>query len=185
MASASFSSLASTAAVQYQAIGGIIRGRALAELGDQDALVGLRSSLRAYGEATRFMLDLFSALLTEAELLAGQAVQARTALAGASGADMLFWRSDLLRLQGDLHRVGADEGPTAQACSLEAIAVAQAQQAKSLELRAATSLARLWRDQGKLRQASDLLAPVYGWFTEGFDTLDLKQANALLAELAS
>jgi predicted ATPase len=61
-----------------------------------------------------------------------------------------------------------------------ALAVARAQQAKSWELRAATSLARLWRDQGKVQQARDLLAPVYGWFTEGFDTLDLKEAKALL-----
>ena len=58
------------------------------------------------------------------------------------------------------------------------------QQAKSWELRAAMSMARLWRDQGKRQQARDLLAPVYGWFTEGFDTLDLKQAKALLEELA-
>ena len=58
------------------------------------------------------------------------------------------------------------------------------QQAKSLELRAATSLARLWRDQGKRAQARDMLAPVYGWFTEGFDTADLKDARALLDELA-
>ena len=59
------------------------------------------------------------------------------------------------------------------------------QQAKSWELRAAMSMARLWRDQGKRQQARDLLAPVYGWFTEGFDTLDLKEAKALLDELAS
>ena len=62
-----------------------------------------------------------------------------------------------------------------------AIHIAQAQQAKSLELRATASLARLWRDQGKVQQARELLAPVYGWFTEGFDTLDLKEAKALLA----
>ena len=58
------------------------------------------------------------------------------------------------------------------------------QQAKSWELRAAMSLARLWRDQGKVQQARELLAPVYGWFTEGFDTRDLKEAKALLEELA-
>jgi len=65
-----------------------------------------------------------------------------------------------------------------------ALAVARQQQTKSWELRAAMSLARLWRDQGKLQQARELLAPIYGWFTEGFDTLDLKQAKALLDELA-
>jgi predicted ATPase len=64
-----------------------------------------------------------------------------------------------------------------------AIAIARAQKAKSWELRAATSLARLWRDHGKRQQARDLLAPVYGWFTEGFDTADLKEAKALLDEL--
>jgi predicted ATPase len=65
-----------------------------------------------------------------------------------------------------------------------AIHIAQAQQAKSLELRATASLARLWRDQGKVQQARELLAPVYGWFTEGFDTRDLKEAKALMAELS-
>ena len=65
-----------------------------------------------------------------------------------------------------------------------ALAVARQQQAKSWELRASMSLARLWRDQGKVQQARELLAPIYGWFTEGFDTLDLKEAKALLDELA-
>ena len=65
-----------------------------------------------------------------------------------------------------------------------ALAVARQQQTKSWELRAAMSMARLWRDQGKVREARELLAPVYGWFTEGFDTRDLKEAKALLDELA-
>jgi predicted ATPase len=71
----------------------------------------------------------------------------------------------------------------AEAYFERALAVARAQQAKSWELRAAMSLARLWRDQGKRDEARDLLAPIYGWFTEGFDTLDLKEAKALLEEL--
>ena len=66
-----------------------------------------------------------------------------------------------------------------------ALILARQQQAKSWELRAAMSMARLWRDQGKREEARELLAPVYGWFTEGHDTLDLKEAKALLAELAS
>jgi predicted ATPase len=66
-----------------------------------------------------------------------------------------------------------------------ALAVARQQQAKSWELRAAMSMARLWRDQGKCNAARDLLAPVYNWFTEGFDTCDLKEAKALLGALAS
>jgi class 3 adenylate cyclase/predicted ATPase len=74
---------------------------------------------------------------------------------------------------------------TAQAYFERSFAVAHAQQAKSWELRAATSMARLWRDQGKRQQARELLAPIYGWFSEGFDTLDLKEAKALLHELHS
>ena len=67
----------------------------------------------------------------------------------------------------------------------KALSVAQRQSAKLWELRAATSLARLWRDQGKRTEARDILAPIYGWFTEGFDTPDLKEAKALLGELAA
>ena len=73
----------------------------------------------------------------------------------------------------------------AEAYFERALSVARQQQAKSWELRAAMRLSRLWRDQGKVRQARELLAPVYGWFTEGFDTRDLKEAKALLQELAA
>ena len=66
-----------------------------------------------------------------------------------------------------------------------ALTIARTQQARSWELRAAMSMARLWRDQGKRNEARDLLTPVYNWFTEGFDTLDLKEAKTLLHELAS
>jgi predicted ATPase len=90
-----------------------------------------------------------------------------------------------------VHRVAGEialRSPEPDAVKAEAhferaLAVARQQQAKSWELRAAMSLARLWRDQGKRQQAGDLLAPIYGWFTEGFDTLDLKEARALLDEL--
>src|SRR6202040_1044322 len=74
-----------------------------------------------------------------------------------------------------------DEG---HASLQQAIRIAQAQQAKSLELRAAGDLARLWGEQGRRVEARDLLAPVYGWFTEGFDTTDLKEAKALIDEFA-
>jgi predicted ATPase len=73
----------------------------------------------------------------------------------------------------------------AEAYFERALSVARQQQAKSWELRASMSLARLWRDQGNVQQARELLAPVYGWFTEGSDTLDLKEAKALLEELPS
>ena len=84
----------------------------------------------------------------------------------------------------------AQGAPTAGVTKSEAyfdraLAVARQQQAKSWELRAAMSLARLWRDEGKVQQARELLAPVYGWFTEGFETRDLQEAKALLEELAA
>ena len=97
----------------------------------------------------------------------------------------------MVRGRGPSHRRGnraALTGPDAakaEAYFERALAVARKQQAKSWELRAAMSLARLWRDQGKVQQARELLAPVYGWFTEGFDTRDLKEAKALLEEIAA
>ena len=95
-----------------------------------------------------------------------------------------LWNAELHRLEGisllGLNRL--DEGQRALEAALR---VAQRQQAKAYELRAAMSLARLWRDQGKVQQARELLAPVYGWFTEGFDTRDLKEAKALLEELGT
>ena len=79
----------------------------------------------------------------------------------------------------------ARDAAKAEAYFERALAIARQQQTKSLELRTAMSLARLWRDRGKVQQARELLAPVYGWFTEGFDTRDLKEAKALLNELAA
>ena len=86
-------------------------------------------------------------------------------------------------IRGDL-LIGLGDLPAAQASFQKAITVARRQSAKLYELRAATSLARLWRDQGKRAEARDLLAPVYGWFTEGFDTPVLQEAKSLLIELS-
>jgi len=95
-----------------------------------------------------------------------------------------WFEAEVNRIAGEL----ALKSPKPDAAKTEthlnrALAIARAQQAKSWELRAAMSMARLWRDQGKRQQAHDLLVPVYGWFTEGFDTLDLKEAKALLEQL--
>ena len=92
--------------------------------------------------------------------------------------------AEIHRTAGEIALMSPDpDAAKAQAHFERAIAIARAQKAKSWELRAATSMARLWRDHGKRQQARDLLAPVYGWFTEGFDTPDLKEAKALLDEL--
>ena len=88
----------------------------------------------------------------------------------------------MYRLRGDLLSAAGDQ-TAAEESYHRALAVARRQRAKTLELRAATSLARLWHDQGKRTEARDLLAPIYGWFTEGFDTPVLQDAKALLDQL--
>jgi predicted ATPase len=97
-----------------------------------------------------------------------------------------WWEAEVNRIAGEIAlKTPEPDAAKAEAYFERALTVARSQQAKSWELRAATSMARLWRDQGKSRQARELLAPVYGWFTEGFDTRDLKEAKALLDELAA
>ena len=106
------------------------------------------------------------------------------ALAASEASKESWCDADIHRLAGDIVLLsGEPDTAKAEAYFERALAVARKQQAKSFELRAATSMARLWRDQGKRDKARELLAPVYGWFTEGFDTLDLREAKALLAEL--
>ena len=107
------------------------------------------------------------------------------ALAHAETKGECWWQAELYRHKGELlvQRGGKQEVLEAEEGFRLALTVARQQQAKSLELRAATSLARLWQHQGKRTEAYELLAPVYGWFTEGFDTADLQEAKALLEEL--
>ena len=104
-----------------------------------------------------------------------------------------FYAAEIARLQGELRLQADTQGPArgpdtsstaaAERCFQQALDLARQQQAKCWELRAAMSLARLWQQQGRRTEAHDLLAPIYGWFTEGFDTADLQEAKALLEEL--
>jgi predicted ATPase len=96
-----------------------------------------------------------------------------------------WYEPELYRLKGaSLLQQSSDNSTEAATCFHHALDIARNQQAKSFELRTATSLARLWQQQGKCQEAHDLLAPVYNWFTEGFDTADLQDAKALLEALA-
>jgi predicted ATPase len=95
-----------------------------------------------------------------------------------------WWEAELCRLRGELLRLCREERDS-EVSFQRSLDVSQHQGAKSVELRASMSMARLWRDQGKRDEARELLAPVYSWFTEGFDTLDLKEAKALLDELSA
>jgi tetratricopeptide (TPR) repeat protein len=98
--------------------------------------------------------------------------------------EVQYMRAEFLRIKGELLRGPGERKAAASQALLEAIEMARLQGSRCFELRASTSLARLWRDQGKRTEAHDLLAPIYGWFTEGFDTPDLKEAKALLDQLA-
>ncbi|MBV8422440.1 MAG: AAA family ATPase [Hyphomicrobiales bacterium] len=171
----------------YEAIGGVFHGWARIQQSDAQAgLAELRAAVAAYATTAHVNLDLYRAILAEAELRAGNLEEAAAVLNQGERTADEWWRAGYLRLRGDLLLRGpGDERAAAERLYREAISVAAGQQAKSLELRAATSLARLLRDEGKRDEARNLLAPVYGWFTEGFDTLDLKEAKALLDVLAS
>ena len=104
-------------------------------------------------------------------------------MAEASGEQ--WFSAETHRVAGEVELLSPERDlSNAEGYFRRALGIARAQQARSWELRAATSLARLWRDQGRRAEAHDLLAPVYGWFTEGFDSLDLKEAKALLKEVA-
>jgi len=129
------------------------------------------------------------AQLAEAYWRTGQTaagLQALTeALAVMDTTSERWWAAETYRLKGELLlQQGILDASGAETCFQHAMDIARQQRAKSWELRAATSLARLWQQQGQRAEAYDLLAPVYGWFTEGFDTADLQEAKALLEELA-
>jgi predicted ATPase len=132
---------------------------------------------------------LLLAWLAEGYLELGQAEEGLSmiaeALAVVDTAGERFYEPELYRLKGELLLARSVEHSTkAETCFHQALDVARSQQAKSLELRAAMSLSRLWRQQGKRDEARQLLAEIYGWFTEGFDTLDLQEAKLLLEELS-
>jgi predicted ATPase len=184
--------------VQRVAQGRILLGWTLVEQGQvAEGIAQMRRSVAAYG-ATGADLGRSSylALLAEAYAKEGQIEEGLTVVAGALTAvyehRICFNEAELHRLKGDLllrQAMGVSGSPVrpateAEVCLRHALAVARRQEAKALELRAAMSLSRLWQRQGKRHEARELLAPIYGWFTEGFDTADLQEATALLEELA-
>src|SRR5262249_32013380 len=155
----------------------------------------MRQGLDAWpAMGTELVRTYLLALLVEAYGKAGQAEQGLSALAEAlalvDNCSERFYEAELYRLKGELTLqqssvpgLEASAQQEAEACFLKAIEVACQQQAKSLELRAVMSLARLWQSQGKQAEAHQLLSEIYNWFTEGFDTKDLQEAKALLEEL--
>jgi predicted ATPase len=178
-------------ATYWKALGTVERGSLFALSGKaSDAVPAITSgitSLRSTGATLYEPYYLFYLAMAYAEL--GQLDDARRCIDDAiekvETSKERWCEAEVHRIAGEIALKSLVPDPEkAEAYFDRALAVARRQQSKSWELRAATSMARLWRDQGKRHEAHDLLAPVYGWFTEGFDTLDLKEAKALLDELA-
>jgi len=166
--------------------GRIFRGWALAMHGEAATGVAhLRQGLASPDVGPESLRPHWLVLLAEAYGRAEQPEAGLQVLAEAvtlmATTEMWWSEAEMSRLQGELRlQLASPEVPQAEACFLQALAVARRQQAKALELRAALSLSRLWRQQGKREAARELLAPIYRWFTEGFDSPDLQEAKTLL-----
>jgi predicted ATPase len=177
----------------------IVRGWSLVMRGQwEEGLGQMRQGLEAHqASGSQLALPYFLALLAEASGQGGQVDEGLQALAEplttVQQSGGYWWQAELYRLQGELLLAQESQGQRsigpsqadAESGLQQALAIARRQQAKSLELRAAMSLARLWQRQGKCVEARELLAPIYGWFTEGFDTADLQEARALLGALGA
>ena len=175
----------------YLELGRVVRGWALAMQNQgQEGIAELQDGAAAFQDTgARLFLPYLFAL--QAETL-GRAGRNDEGLAAASEALTLVndteqrcWEAELHRIKGNLSLGASPDDTEAEICYHQALEVARRQQAKSWELRAATSLAGLWRDQGKPEAARELLAPIYDWFTEGFETADLKEAKALIDDLGA
>jgi predicted ATPase len=169
------------------ALGTILRGSALAaQEAGEPAIVQIYQGLAAWrATGTETLRPYFLGLLAEAQGKVGRAAEGLIVLAEAltrvDETEERWCEAELYRLRGELLLQGdTDSDDEAESCFHQALDVARRQQAKSLELRAAMSLSRLWQRQGKRDEAPQLLAEVYTWFTEGFDTPDLQEAQALL-----
>jgi adenylate cyclase len=183
-----------------------LRGWALAASGhEEEGISQIRQALATYRSAgaTRDR-PYYLALLAEASAQGGQILEgleaSAEALALLATSGVRWWEAELHRLRGELLLRSGVQNPEssvfthhavlhmpyaaeAEACFQQALDIARRQQAKLLELRAGMSLSRLWQQQGKRAEAYEVLAPIYGWFTEGFDTADLQEAKALLEAL--
>jgi predicted ATPase len=169
--------------------GRVLRGWTLAQEGQcQEAITEIREGIvdwRAQG--SELGCHYYFVLLAEAYGKAGRIEDALSALAEAQAfCDATgegYWAPEILRVKGEMQlRLDSDADPDAERCFHQAIELARKQEAKSLELRAAMSLGRLWHTRGDTGQACELLAKTRDWFTEGFDTHDLKQAKALMEQ---
>jgi predicted ATPase len=176
---------------RYMAIGAFWRGKLLAMQGQEaEGIVQMRQALAALRDTGTAVQ--MSSRLAQLAVTYGQRGQAEEGLHLLAEALMIVENTEGREVEAELHRLHGElllqqavpDVPHTEARFQRALAVARRQGAKSWDLRAAMSLARLWQRQGKQNEAYQLLAEVYGWFTEGFDTAGLQEAKALLEELA-
>jgi predicted ATPase len=170
------------------AVGRIMRGAARAMVDPKEEFAAeIREGLAAYrATGARAQSTYHLILLAQALTACGRRDEGLAALRQAAAlveeTGERYVEAEIHRLEGNL--LLAETGSAAaEACYVRALEVARAQEARSLELRAAYDLARLWAERGDRARAAELLAPIYGWFTEGFDTADLKEAKALFDAL--
>jgi predicted ATPase len=171
--------------------GAIQRGWLLAEGGrEEEGLAQMRDGLARHRDiGAEVLVPAFLALVAEVHAKLGRLAESLSVVSEAFVAGQRsgqhYWEAELHRLRGALTLRAEGRPDDAESCFLQAIRVARSQKARSLELRAATSVSRLWAGRGKVREAHALLSGVYTWFTEGFDTADLIEAKSLLEELGS
>jgi class 3 adenylate cyclase/predicted ATPase len=175
---------------QYRAVGSMARGWVFVHEGQVDTgLAELRQALNTYTTLQAKLLSAYyHSTLAEAYHCARDTALGLAAISNAldlsDQTTERFWRAGMLHLKGNLLlSASASRRTDAESCHREALRIARTQDAKSIELRAALALARLWRDQAKHKEAHDLLNPICNWFTEGFDAPDLRDAKALLEQL--
>jgi predicted ATPase len=175
---------------QWRAAGTIFAGWVRAEQGEGDSgIAQIRACLGEYrATGAAFMVPFYLSIQADACLKNGQTAAGLSAideaLAVITTTGERLWQGELYRLKGELLRQKAKNEAAAEECFLQALDIARRQGARSWELRAAMSLSRLWQRQGMREEARNLLRDIYGWFTEGFDTADLKQAKELFEELS-
>ena len=170
--------------------GQLTMGWVMAREGEAEAgLELMRRSVTERGATeARWYQPRYLCMLAESYLLHGRAEDGMIAVAEAdehmSQTEQYIWAAEIKRVEGELRHLSGATPDEAETYLRQALTIAREQKAKSFELRAAISLARLWRDYDRHSDAYALLAPVYGWFTEGFDTADLREAKTLLEEPA-
>jgi len=174
----------------FLASANVLRGSLLTAESIENGITLMHAGLAGWrATGAELFVPFYLALLAEAYGAAGQATEGLAALdeaqiiADKNGKDgERLWDAELSRIKGEL-LLGSSRDVQAEACFQEALQIARTQKAKSWELRASVSLSLLWKNQGRRKEAQELLQGIYDWFTEGFDTPDLINAKALLDEL--